>query len=142
MAATPTEADAVTLTASNLPGGAMFNATNENGTFLWTSASPTGLYSVTFNAADNDGADAETIGIRVHPLPQMGGFVMSNGTPASASFPSVAGRTYQMQYSSNIWENPVLWNEVDSDVGTGGNLTLADTNTLIDIKRYYRIVIP
>ena len=142
VAATPTEADAVTLTASNLPGGAMFNATNENGTFLWTSASPTGLYSVTFNAADNDGADAETIGIRVHPLPQMGGFVMSNGTPASASFPSVAGRTYQMQYSSNIWENPVLWNEVDTEVGTGGSLTLADTNTLIDIKRYYRIVIP
>ena len=142
VAATPTEADAVTLTASNLPGGAMFNATNENGTFLWTSASPTGLYSVTFNAADNDGADAETIGVTVHPLPQMGGFVMSNGTPASASFPSVAGRTYQMQYSSNIWENPVLWNEVDTEVGTGGSLTLADTNTLIDIKRYYRIVIP
>ena len=91
--------------------------------------------------ADNDGADAETIDITVHPLPQMGGFVMSNGTPASATFPSVSGRNYQMQYSSNILENPVLWNEVDSDVGTGGNLTLADTNTLIDIKRYYRIIV-
>ena len=142
VSASLTEGDAVTLTASNLPSGSVFNPTNELGTFLWTSASPTGLYSVTFNAADNDGADAETIDITVHPLPQMGGFVMSNGTPASATFPSVSGRNYQMQYSSNIWENPVLWNEVDSDVGTGGNLTLADTNTLIDIKRYYRIVIP
>jgi hypothetical protein len=50
VSATPTDADAVTLTASNLPAGSTFNATNENGTFLWTAASPTGVYSVTFYA--------------------------------------------------------------------------------------------
>ena len=47
-----------------------------------------------------------------------------------------------MQFSSNIWEFPVLWSNVDSKVGTGGSITLTDTNTLIDIKRYYRVVIP
>ena len=139
--ATPTEADAVTLTASNLPSGSFFYATNQNGSFLWTSASPTGLYSVTFNAADKDGGDAETIGITVHPLPQVATFVMSNGIPASATFPSVAGQTYVMQYSTNIWDAPVLWYWADDETGTGGNITLADTNNLLDVKRYYRIVI-
>jgi hypothetical protein len=63
--ATPTDGDTVTLTASNLPSGAVFGSTNEFGTFLWTNASPTNVYSVTFNAADNDGADNETITITV-----------------------------------------------------------------------------
>jgi subtilisin-like proprotein convertase family protein len=139
--ATPTESDTVTLTASNAPGGSAFYKTNELGTFLWTSASPTGLFSVTFNAADKDGGDAETIGITVNPLPRMNRFTMSNGIPASATFPSVAGQTYAMQFSTNIWEDPVLWNTVDSEVGTGGDVTLSDTNNL-EIKRYYRIVIP
>ena len=142
VSATPTEADAVTLTASNLPAGAAFYPTNQNGTFLWTSASPTGLYNVSFYATDKDGADSKAIGITVYPLPDMGAFTMTIGSPASATLPSVAGQTYQMQFSSNIWEFPVLWSNVDSKVGTGGSITLADTNTLIDIKRYYRVVIP
>ena len=63
--ATPTDADAVTLTASNLPAGATFNATNENGTFQWLAASPTGVYSVSFYATDEDGSDSETITVTV-----------------------------------------------------------------------------
>ncbi|MGD9875083.1 MAG: S8 family serine peptidase [Kiritimatiellia bacterium] len=63
--ATPTESDTVTLTASNLPGGAAFYPTNEVGTLVWANASPTGTYSVTFNAADDDGFDEETITITV-----------------------------------------------------------------------------
>lgn len=71
--ATPTDSDAVTLTASNLPAGATFNATNENGTFLWESASPTGVYSVTFYATDKDGTDEETISITVGESAPPGG---------------------------------------------------------------------
>jgi len=63
--ATPTDGDAVTLTASNLPAGATFNATNETGTFQWLAASPTGVYSVTFSATDKDGTDEETIAITI-----------------------------------------------------------------------------
>jgi len=63
--ATPTDADAVTLTASNLPAGATFNATNQNGTFQWLAASPTGVYSVSFYATDKDGTDSETISVTV-----------------------------------------------------------------------------
>jgi hypothetical protein len=140
--ATPTEADAVTLTASNMPAGAMFYPTNEVGTFVWSGAAPTGEYSVVFYATDKDGSDGEAVGIYVYPTPEMGAFAMSNGTPAYATIPSVDGQEYQLQYSTNIWELPVLWNLVDSEMGTGGDITLQDTNTLIDIKRYYRIVVP
>lgn len=64
--ATPTDGDTVTLTASNLPSGAVFYPTNEVASFFWTNASPTGTYSVTFHAADKDGFDAETIAITVN----------------------------------------------------------------------------
>jgi hypothetical protein len=65
--ATPTGGDAVTLTASNLPSGALLVATNENGWFTWLATAPTGTYSVTFYATDKDGSDEETIAITVHP---------------------------------------------------------------------------
>ena len=141
VSATPTEADAVTLTASNLPAGAMFNATNENGTFQWLGAAPTGEYSVVFYAADDDGSDGEAVGIYVYPLPQVGGFVASNGASASATFRSVNGQPYRMEFSLDLMANPVVWSEADSDVGDGNDLTLSDTNN-VDLKRFYRIVAP
>jgi hypothetical protein len=65
--ATPTDGDPVTLTASNMPSGAFFYPTNAAGTFVWSSASTVGSYDVTFNAADENGSDAETITITVNP---------------------------------------------------------------------------
>ena len=142
VAATPTESDAVTLTASNLPAGAVFHATNENGTFRWAGAGPTGLYSVIFNAADKDGSQAEAVGITVHPLPEMTGFTLTNGTGAAATFPSVTGRNYRMEFTLDLVTLPVAWTPCDTKAGTGGNLTLQDTNPPVDLFRYYRIVIP
>lgn len=141
VSATPTEADAVTLTASNLPAGATFNATNQNGTFQWLAAAPTGEYSVVFYATDKDGSDGEAVGIYVYPLPQVGGFAMSNGAPASATFRSVSGQDYRLEFSTNLLMNPVVWTEADRDTGNGNDLTLSDTNA-VDAKRYYRVVAP
>lgn len=141
VSATPTDSDAVTLTASNLPAGATFHATNENGSFLWTAASPTGVYSVVFTATDNDGSDSESVGITVYPLPQVGGFVANAGSAASATFRSRNGQAYRMEYSLDLLVNPVAWVEADSAMGDGNDLTLSDTNN-IDVKRYYRIVAP
>ena len=141
VSATPTEADAVTLTASNLPAGATFNATNENGTFQWLGAAPTGEYSVVFYAADDDGSDGEAVGIYVYPLPQVGGFVASNGAPAAATFRSVMGQAYRMEFCTDLHADPVVWTEADSDTGDGNDLTLSDTNA-VDSMRYYRIVAP
>ena len=141
VSATPTEADAVTLTASNLPPGATFNATNENGTFQWLAAAPTGEYSVVFYASDDDGSDGEAVGIYVYPLPQVGGFAASNGAPATATFRSVLGQAYRLEFSTNLLTNPVVWTEADSEIGDGNDLTLSDTNA-VDLKRFYRIVAP
>ena len=70
MTATPTDADAVTLTVSNaLPAGAAFGSTNEVGAFEWTAPAPVGVYTMTFYAADNDGADSEQITITVTSSP-------------------------------------------------------------------------
>lgn len=65
VSATPTDGDTVTLTASNLPAGASFSSTNENGTFVWTNASPVGVYTTGIYAADNDGVDSEAVVITV-----------------------------------------------------------------------------
>ena len=141
VSATPTESDVVTLTASNLPAGSAFYPTNELGTFLWTGAAPTGLYSVTFNAADQDGFDDETIGIAVHPLPQFGTFTASDGAPASATFLSVSGQEYRLEYTLDLAADPVAWSLAASTNGTGDVLTLSDTNAPA-AKRYYRIAAP
>ena len=73
--AVATEGDPVTLTVSNAPVGSTFGATNINGTFSWASPAPAGVYTMTFYAADNDGADSETITITVtnSPTPASGG---------------------------------------------------------------------
>ena len=96
---------------------------------------------MTFNAADKDGFDEETIGLAVHPLPQFGTFTASNGAPASATFLSVSGQEYRLEYSLDLELVPVVWTLVESTNGTGEILTLSDTNAP-DLKRYYRIAAP
>ena len=65
----------------------------------------------------------------------------SNGAPAAASFRSVLGQTYRLEYSLDLQALPVVWTEADSEIGDGNGLTLSDTNA-VDVKRYYRIVAP
>jgi len=60
-ASDPANNDPVTLTATNLPTGAVF----ANGVFIWSNAAPAGAYYVTFYATDKDGTDSETITITV-----------------------------------------------------------------------------
>ena len=71
--AQPTDGDAVTLSAGGLPAGALFLATNEVGTFVWTNAGPVGTYPTEFRAADADGSVAESVLITVAPPPAGGG---------------------------------------------------------------------
>ncbi len=65
----PIGSDPITLTASNLPVGATFSATNGNGTFTWANPSPLGVYPVTFTAGDMSGSSSETIYVTVKPVP-------------------------------------------------------------------------
>jgi hypothetical protein len=66
-ASDPADNDPVTLSATNLPSGAVFT----NGIFTWDHAGPPGDYTVTFYAADKDGIVGKTIHITVYPLPQL-----------------------------------------------------------------------
>ena len=62
---TDPDGDAITLTASNVPAGAVFSATGGSGTFSWTNAAPVGTYTSSFWVVDNDGVDSEVVTISV-----------------------------------------------------------------------------
>jgi subtilisin-like proprotein convertase family protein len=106
--------DPITLTASNLPAGALFGATNGAGAFFWTNANPTGVYSVTFYAADKDGTNSETIAIAVIP-PGAGG-----ATNYIVNFEG-AGETKTSYASSNVVLSGLNWNLSDVLIGTSVN---------------------
>jgi hypothetical protein len=63
--ATPTDGDAVTLTMSNAPASATFEATNAAGMFTWPGAGPAGTYTPGFYAIDKDGTVSTPVTITV-----------------------------------------------------------------------------
>ena len=144
VAATPTESDVVTLTASNLPSGSFFYPTNELASFVWDSAAPTGTYTVTFNAADDDGADAETITITVFGPGvewEVGDIKILTGTAKAIINPSELGKTYDLEYATELLPEPVTWTRLNLDVpGTGGQIELSDPTPASE-RRFYRVVI-
>lgn len=60
-----TDGDPVTLSASNLPPGAVFSSTNNQGTLTWTAPGSPVSYQTTFTASDADGSVSETITLSV-----------------------------------------------------------------------------
>ena len=105
VSATPTESDAVTLTVSNAPAGTYFSAAGESGVFYWTNASPVGVYTTTFYAADIGGVDFEQILITVVAAGGGGGGgteTFSNSTAPAATYGSgsyVGDGSIQWTYS-------------------------------------------
>ncbi|MGE4488967.1 MAG: putative Ig domain-containing protein [Kiritimatiellales bacterium] len=73
VSATDADNDSITLSASNLPPGAVFSTTNAAGsvsnTFEWAIAAPVGVYTTTFYAVDGSTNDFETITITVTNAP-------------------------------------------------------------------------
>jgi len=63
----PVDGDPVTITAENLPTGALFS----NGVFTWNHAVPVGAYAVTFTATDKDGSVSETLTLTVLKRPEL-----------------------------------------------------------------------
>ena len=54
---------------------------------------------------------------------------------------STIGKSYVLQYATDLMTVPVVWEDAVSESGTGGEIMLTDTNA-VDMKRYYRIVAP
>jgi len=64
-ASDPVDDDPITLSATNLPTGAVFT----NDQFVWSNAAPVGAYGVTFTATDKDGSHDEEVTITVLEKP-------------------------------------------------------------------------
>jgi hypothetical protein len=97
----PVGDDAISLTASSLPSGATFGATNGTGTFSWPSAAPTGSYNVTFYAADMSGTNSEAIQITVAELPPFVTYAETFDTTANWGGGSV-GSYNAKTYANNV----------------------------------------
>jgi endonuclease/exonuclease/phosphatase family metal-dependent hydrolase len=140
--AVPTEEDTVTLTASNLPAGAVLTTSNEYGWLTWSNAAPLGVYTSSFHAADDDGVDGETITITVSAKPvtsntlvyydfdtDFGGFTTAADavadhaeagafTSTDAGFTNSAGLTGQSVLDSD-WTNAGRYFEFSLTVSNG-----------------------
>jgi hypothetical protein len=72
--------------------------------------------------------------------PEIAGFEVPPGASASATLSTtIAGKTYRLQYTTNLIAEPVVWVNVAEQAGTGSGITLIDVNPA-DIMRYYRVV--
>ncbi len=90
--ALPTEGDAVSLTMSNAPAGALFTAHSATGTFTWTPAAA-GVFAATFRVTDDDGADQETVSLVVSPGTQDLVLAQYTFDAADVSFTNIAAYT-------------------------------------------------
>jgi subtilisin-like proprotein convertase family protein/endonuclease/exonuclease/phosphatase family metal-dependent hydrolase len=94
ISATDVDGDTITLSVSNKPASAVFGSTNGTGTFTWSLPNPSGIYTCTFHAVDNDGTDSETILITI-------------------SAPAGTGS------AANVWINEIHYDNTGSDVNEG-----------------------
>ena len=107
-----------------------------------TTSSPDGIYQIVPNLVDPQGAlsnytvttniGALTIG---NPRPQISG-AMLTGRTLSASIQSQQGLTYTLQAVNGL--PAASWTAVQSVAGTGGAISLTDTNTTAPV-RFYRV---
>ncbi len=72
--------------------------------------------------------------------PEIAGFEVPPGASASARLTTTTvGKTYRLQYTTNLRAEPVVWANAAEQAGTGGEITLIDVDPA-DIMRYYRVV--
>ena len=65
----------------------------------------------------------------------------TNGAPMGMQIATTVGVTYDLEYTTNLLAVPPVWVQVDSEAGTGGPVTLQDSDSL-GIQRFYRVVKP
>ena len=120
--------DAITLSASGLPAGAVFNTvTNAGGvtnTFTWNNASPTGTYNVIFRAADKDGTNTESVAITVFLAPPAAPASIwasaTNTTDFTAAWSSASGAdSYRLDISTNA--------NFSVSIGGGGTIQMGES---------------
>jgi hypothetical protein len=72
--------------------------------------------------------------------PAITGFEVPPGSVASATLETTTlGKTYSLQYTTDLMAIPVVWTDADTDAGNGGEIILNDDDPA-DVARYYRVV--
>jgi hypothetical protein len=116
----------VTLTAENLPDGAVFT----NGLFVWSNAAPAGVYTVTFSARNTVGTDSETIQITVTPFvaesSRIAGYFY--GWSGDTVFKFASGHFWQQSVSGSRTINPALRQPQVTVTNVSGRLRMIVTN--------------
>ena len=84
---------------------------------------------------------AEGGGTTPAPEPIVIGHGPGGGATMSLQIPSTVGVTYQLQYTTNLFEQPPTWLPAATTAGDGSDVILEDADPADDC-RYYRIVKP
>ena len=72
--------------------------------------------------------------------PDIAEFEVPPGAAAAATLATTTvGKTYKLQFTTDLMADPVAWTDADTEAGTGGEVTLQDEDPA-DSKRYYRVV--
>jgi plastocyanin len=97
-----------------------------------------GNYTITAVATDNNGGkdtNSITIVVRNPPSPVTLATPAIGSTNIAFSFLSESGRTYTVEFKSQV--DAALWQTLTSFVANGTNATVSDTNT--NAQRFYRV---
>ena len=114
----------------------------DGSTFTLTPAKA-GTYVLTATAQTSGGNVSNTVNLVISggggELPNITEFEVPAGATASATLATTTvGKTYKLQYTTNLLAVPVVWQDADTQAGTGGEITLQDGDPA-DMARYYRV---
>ena len=145
--ATETDGDAVTFACASEVDASRWSLDVNSGAFSFTpTTAEEGTARFDFTATDKDGTSAAVpLSVMVAPPPSISFEPPVNGAlAASATIATEAGRSYALQYTTSLTNNPPVWNEVDVQDGTGDPITLQDSTVgaTAGEQRFYRVVIP
>ena len=141
------DGDTVTFACSSAVDPSRWTLDENTGEFSFrSSTADTGLAQFDFTATDKDGTSAAVpLSVMVAAPPSISFEPPVNGAlAASATIATEAGRSYALQYTTSLTNNPPVWNEVDVQDGTGDPITLQDSTVgaTAGEQRFYRVVIP
>ena len=122
------------------PAGATIGAFS--GLFSWapTAGQVPSTNTVTVRVTDSGGPAmfaTRTLTVRAYRPPQAS--IIHNGSSASLSFSTIAGRTYRVEYRNDIGPGP--WSPLgDPAVAASSSMTVIDNTIAGQQQRFYRIV--
>lgn len=96
-----------------------------------------------YNASSNSPYSGATSVVTVasSEKPNITDFEVPAGATAEATLATTtAGKTYKLQYTTDLMADPVVWTDADTEASLAGEAVTLQDESLLDDKRYYRIV--